>query len=491
MSKGKKVIIIGSGIAGLAVAIRLRKLGFEVLVLESNTSYGGKASNYTWQDYRFDCGPSLFTLPQLVDELWLLCNKNPRDYLNYQALKIVTKYFYENNLSIDSYSSPKEFAKEIKTKLNIEEGVVLKFLKKQEETYNNIAPVFLENSIHKIGKLFRKEFISPLIYLIKPRFLASLNTINQKYFKHSALVRLFNRQGTYNGSNPYKISSLFNIISHLEHNLGAYLPDQGIYAIPQAMYKLALEEGVKFEFNQKVEEIIYSKNKVNGIRSLNQSIDADIVVSNMDVKLTYERLLPNYKAPTKYLNNEISNSALIFHWAINKHHPELEVHNILFSEDYKREFVALFEDKVFYADPTIYIYISSKIVNSDAPEGSENWFVMINAPHLTESYEKNYVEKMKKIITEKINKRLNISIENDIAHEHVITPECIASQTNSYLGSLYGASSNSMLSAFWRHPNFSNFENLYFCGCTVHPGGGIPLCLFSAKITANLIEENH
>ena len=490
-SRSKRAIVIGAGIGGLAVAIRLKKMGYDVLVFEANENAGGKATEYVWQDFRFDCGPSLFTLPALVDELWTLCNKNPRTYFEYESLKIVTKYFYENNITIDSYSSPKLFAQEVKKKIGVEECVVLDFLSQQEKTYNKIAPVFLENAIHKWSKIFRWKMFLPMLHLMQFKFLQSLNTINQNYFKHPALVRLFNRYGTYNGSNPYKMPSLFNIISHLEHNVGAYMPSNGIHAIPKTMYQLAVEEGVQFYFKQRVDKIIQREKNATAIVANGQTYHADVVVSNMDVQLTYEKLLPDFNAPKKYLNNEISTSALIFQWALSLTTPSLEVHNILFAEDYEKEFEYLFSKKEFYHDPTIYIYISSKIVSKDAPSGKENWFVMINAPHLTQPVKSIDTAAMRTIILNKIKHRLNIDIEKHIEHEHIIEPKDIESNTNTYLGSLYGASSNSLMSAFWRHPNFSQIKNLYFCGGTVHPGGGIPLCLLSAKITAGLIDENH
>lgn len=487
----KKAIVIGAGIAGLAVAIRLRKQGYAVTVFESNAKVGGKAAVYEWNGFRFDCGPSLFTLPHLVDELWTLCGKNPRAYFDYVSLDVVIKYFYDHNLEINSYTNPTAFAKEINTKLGVKEKVILDFIEQQKETYDKVAPVFLENSIHLWRKIFRWKMISPLLHLIKIRFLFTMNKVNTAYFKNTALVKLFNRYGTYNGSNPYKMPSLFNLISHLELSLGAYIPVEGIHSIPAAMYKLALEEGVVFNFNTKVEQIHYLNNIVQGISANHQTHYADIVVSNMDVHLTYEKLLPDYKAPKKYLTNEISTSALIFLWALKLETPSLELHNIIFAEDYEKEFATIFDKKNYYLDPTIYINISSKIVKNDAPEGSENWFVMINAPHLSKPYLESNTPLLRKIIIEKINKRLAIDVEKNLLHEKIITPTDIASTSNAYLGSLYGASSNTMLSGFWRHPNFSKLKNLYFCGGTVHPGGGIPLCLRSAKITAELIQENH
>jgi len=484
-----KAIVIGSGIGGMAAAIRLVKLGFEVKVFESDDTHGGKIKAYNWEGFRFDTGPSLFTLPALVDELFALYNKNPRAYYNYKALPSITRYFYENGLEINSYSDPKRFASEVHLKLNVKENVVLGFLEKQAKTYRLLAPIFLENPIHVFSRLLKLKYLPALIHVLNPSFLSSMNAVNKAWFKNDFLVRLFNRYGTYNGSNPYKMPSLFNIISHLEHNVGAYLPENGMRSIVDALYKLATEEGVQFYFNTYVKTIVEKGGEAIGISTQDAQYQADVIVSNMDVNNTYAKLLPESKAPTLYLNNQKSTSALIFHWAVKGTFDKLDVHNILFATKYEEEFDYLFTKKEIYHDPTIYIYISSKAVKTDAPEACENWFVMINTPHT--GHLKLDIQAIRKMIIGKIDKYLKIDIEPLITHEHTITPEDLQNSTHSYLGSLYGASSNSILSAFLRHPNFSQIKNLYFCGGTVHPGGGIPLALLSAKIATELISEKY
>jgi phytoene desaturase len=488
----KKVVIIGAGIAGMAASIRLIKMGYEVDVYEASDTFGGKIKEHSWQDYRFDSGPSLFTMPELVDELFILCQKDPRKYINYKQLPIVTKYFYQNGTVINSYSDAVEFAKEAKLKLGVNEQVIHSYLKIQKKTYELLAPIFLENPIHIFSRLFKFKNLKALWHIMNPRFLLTMHKVNNNHFKNKELTQLFNRYGTYNGSNPYVMPSLFNIISHLEHNKGAYLPEKGMRQVVGSIYQLAVEEGVRFHFNLYVNSVTSDRLTATGVKVMGVDIPADQVVSNMAVNNTFEKLLPNVKAPKHYLKNEKSTSALIFQWAMKGNFPQLDVHNILFAKDYKAEFDHLFGLKKIYIDPTVYIYISSKVVKGDAPSGGENWFVMVNTPHLTgnENWDDLKLE-LKKIIINKINIFLKQDLEEHILNENCITPADLQNTTHSYLGSLYGGSSNSMISAFLRHPNFSKVKGLYFCGGTVHPGGGIPLCLLSAKITAGLIKEKH
>lgn len=488
----KKVLIIGSGIAGIALSIRLVRMGYIVHVYESAKIPGGKINEYAWDNFRFDTGPSLFTMPELVDELFTICNKNPRHYFQYKQLDIVTKYFYHNGIVLNSYSDENKFAQEVTDKLGVKQSVIKKYLQIQKKSFHLLAPIFLHNPIHIFQRLFKIKNLPALWHIFNPRFLLSMNKANFGYFKNYELTQIFNRYGTYNGSNPYQMPSLFNIISHLEHTAGAFIAEKGMYQITQSLYQLAKDEGVQFYFNSYISAINVDKNCAQSIQVNDETITADLIISNMDVNNTYKKLLAPKYTPTHYLNNEKSTSALIFHWAIKGNFPNLDVHNILFAKNYEAEFDHLFNLKKIYIDPTIYIYISSKAVENDAPNDGENWFVMINTPHLESRTDwHKEIPKIRDIITAKIIKYLSFDIQQNILHEHVITPLDLQNSTHAYLGSLYGASSNSMLSAFFRHPNFSKIKGLYFCGGTVHPGGGIPLCLLSAKITAGLIQENY
>ena len=172
---------------------------------------------------------------------------------------------------------------------------------------------------------------------------------------------------------------------------------------------------------------------------------------------------------------------------MGKSFPQLDLHNIFFSDDYKAEFDAIFNQKNLFNDPTVYVNITSKDVSADAPKGKENWFVMVNAPHDTGQDWELVAQELRQWVITKLNRILDVDIAPFVEEEWIMTPNIIESRTQSYLGALYGASSNDKMAAFLRHPNFSrNISSLYFCGGSVHPGGGIPLCLLSAKIVADL-----
>jgi phytoene desaturase len=179
---------------------------------------------------------------------------------------------------------------------------------------------------------------------------------------------------------------------------------------------------------------------------------------------------------------------LIFYWGINAQFPELDVHNIFFTEDYQKEFDAIWKRRSLDSDPTVYVHISSKCQHDDAPQGAENWFVMINVPANCGQDWDQLIAEARKHILEKLSRNLGRAIEPLIVCEELLDPRKIEQKTASYQGALYGTSSNNQFAAFLRHANFSSKLNgLYFVGGSVHPGGGIPLALLSAKIVDDLV----
>ena len=489
-----KIVIIGSGIAGLASAVRLQAMGFKVTVLEANAYFGGKLTEFTQQGFRFDAGPSLFTLPQLVLELYDIAKQNKNSF-EYLQLEKACNYFYEDGTRFTAYHQPEKMANELNQKLGITNPKpFFQYLKNAEFRYKTTTPIFIESSLHKVKNFLNLATLKGILSIPKLNLFNSMNHENEQIFADKRLVQYFNRFATYNGSNPYQSPALLNMIPHLESSIGTFFPKNGMHQISQSIYQLALGLGVKFEFNKKATEIVLTENnkQVKGVKVGEQFYEADIVLSNMDIYPTYKKLLPQVKHPEKILVQEKSSSALIFYWGINKQFAELDLHNILFTENYQAEFDCIFSKKTIYADPTIYINITSKYKPDDAPAGCENWFLMINTPNNQgQNWDELFAEARKNIVS-KLNRLLKTDIEKYIVTENILDPRSIESKTSSHLGALYGNASNNRYAAFLRHKNFSSdVKGLYFCGGSVHPGGGIPLCLNSAKIAAGLIKDDY
>ncbi len=486
----KKAIVIGSGIGGIATALRLKSMNYDVTVFENNNFPGGKLTSFDLGPYRFDAGPSLLTMPHFIDELFVLFNENPRDHFNYKKKEISCKYFWDDGITLNAYSEKSKFINEINQTLGVKESIVSTYLLKAKRKYDLTKSMFLEQSLHKLKTYFSKDLLIGLFNVFSFQINKTLNQVNESELKEPHLVQLFNRFATYNGSSPYKTPGMMTLVQHLEQEYGTYVSDKGMNNITKSLYDLATRQGVKFKFESYVSKILVNNKKAVGVMVGEKSYNSEIVVSNMDIVPTYRNLLKNHYQPEKTLNQERSSSALIFYWGIKKEFKNLDLHNIFFSTDYKKEFQSIFEDNTISSDPTVYVNITSKDVKGDAPDNCENWFVMINSPNDSGQDWDSMIDDVKSTILKKINKLLKINLEDFIEHEKVYTPKTIQANTQSHMGSLYGSSSNNLMSAFLRHPNFSNeILNLYFCGGSVHPGGGIPLCLLSAKIVSQLIKN--
>lgn len=488
----KKAILIGAGIAGLASAIRLQVMGYEVWVFEKNSYPGGKLSHFEKGGYQFDAGPSLFTRPQLIEELFALANEPMESYFSYERVPVACHYFYQDGTLIKAYADREQFAAEIHTKTGEPQENIKTYLLNSANAYENIAGIFLKYTLHRLSTLFKAPIAKAVQYLKLPYLFKTLHQYNQSKFRSPKLVQLFNRYATYNGSNPYKAPAMLSLIPHLEHNEGTFYPKGGMISITNALFALAQKKGVKFIFDTPVERIIRSNNQVQGVVVNDENVFADLVVSNMDVYFTYQQLLGEPLKAEKVLKQERSSSAFIFYWGINKSFEQLSLHNIFFSEQYEAEFDSLFHTRQAFPDPTVYINITSKCEPGiQAPAGKENWFVMVNAPANTGQDWASIQEFYKKAILKKLNSILGEDIAPYIEVEEVLSPVNIEAKTASYMGSLYGTSSNSKMAAFMRHPNFSNtIKGLYFVGGSVHPGGGIPLCLSSAAIMSDLVKAD-
>jgi len=483
-----KATIIGAGIAGLAASIRLIHKGYQVDVFEANAYPGGKLSEIDIKGYRFDAGPSLFTLPEQMEELFRLSGKDPKQHFDYIKLPVACHYFWEDGNHVKAWGDIHRFADEVETKLGEPAAHVREALKRSAYIYEHLSPLFMHRSLHTLGTWTNKEALKSYLKMGKLGIFSTMNKANERQFTHPKMVQLFNRYATYNGSNPYETPATLNIIPHLEFNIGAFFPKKGMHDITLSLYHLALELGVKFHFNSKVEEVLVENQKAIGVKVKEQDHFSDIVVNNMDMVNAYKSILKKQKQPKLLLNQPKSSSALIFYWGIKKVFPELDLHNILFSDDYQREFEHIFHKKRIYEDPTVYINITSVYKADDAPKGCMNWFTMINVPNNQGQDWDSMIQEARKNIIAKVNRILKTDIEPLIEVEDVLEPRTIESRTSSANGALYGNSSNNKYAAFLRHANYSSdIKNLYFCGGSVHPGGGIPLCLLSAKIMSEMV----
>ena len=286
-----KIAIIGAGIAGLASAVRMASKGHQVEVYEANSYPGGKLSQFELQGYRFDAGPSLFTMPQYVDELFQVAGVTPESRFHYQRLPIVCNYFWEDQTRLSAHADAPEFAAEVEQKLGVKAEKLLQSLEDSRHKYELSGRIFLEKSLHRWDTWLNWSVVKAMLKIPQFDLFTTMNRVNERMVQHPKLVQLLNRFATYNGSNPYKVPGLLTIIPHFEHHQGAYYPAGGMHHITQSVFELAQSLGVQFNFNSTVEEILLEKGRATGIKVNGTVLPYERIISNMDVFHAYRRSL--------------------------------------------------------------------------------------------------------------------------------------------------------------------------------------------------------
>ena len=486
----KEIIIIGAGLGGLSAACRLARQGFSVTVLEKNESVGGKVNFLEADGYKFDTGASLLTMRHVLEELFEFCGKRLADYLEIVPLDPICRYFWADKTVFEASGNLQKTEREIKRIEPRDVEGFRKYLSDAKQKYEIAERTFLAHSLNDLPDLLRPKYLRDLLAISSLR---TLDSHNKKYFQSPKLRQLFNRFATYSGSSPYKIPATFALVPFVEFGLGAWYVRGGMYEIPRALEKLAKELNVSIYTESAVEKIIVEKGRATGVRVGGETFGADFVIANSDAIETYRHLIDakDRKRFTdkKLARREPSSSGFVLLLGTRKKFEQLAHHNIFFSNDYKAEFDAIFKEKRPSLNPTIYVCASSRTDATQAPGGCENLFVLVNAPYTGDKTDWNAERAgYRDLIIEKLEEFGLNGLKDSIDFEQIITPEDFERKYAANKGSIYGASSNGILSAFLRVPNKArDIENLYFAGGSTHPGGGIPLVLLSGKMAADLI----
>ncbi len=486
----KPVAVIGGGLAGLSGAIHLARAGCNIDLFEQTDRLGGKMNETQQQGFRFDTGPSLLTMPFVIDELFSSAGFQRQELLTLAPIQPMCRYFFADGYQLDADSDAVKMEQAVAQLSPMDRGQFDRFMAYSRTIYEATAEVFLFTPIHEWKKLVHKRHLPTLLKLPSIDPWRTVHGGVKRFFHDERLVQLFDRYATYNGSNPYQAPATLNIIPYVEYGLGGFYIKGGMYRLVEALEQVAQALGVRIHLDQPVQEIVTQNRRVAGVRVNGELMHTDRVLCNADVVTAFNRLLPGFARERRKLNRlEPSLSGMVFLWGVQQRHPQLVHHNIFFSADYQREFEQIFRERRAPDDPTVYVAITSRFDAGDAPAGAENWFVLVNMPYLSPDAAEPNVESVRRSVLEKL-KRNGVDLSGRISCETVITPTDLQQRYGGNCGSIYGISSNSRSMAFRRPANRSRaVRGLYFAGGACHPGGGIPLVLLSGKIAADLIIE--
>lgn len=492
--RSEDIVVVGGGLGGLAAAARLAHAGHRVKLFEKNERVGGKLNIVEQGGYTFDTGPSLFTMPWVVAELWSALGRDVHEDLDIRPLDPVCRYRWLDGTTFEQHAGLADLLAEI-TRLDSRDGPgFFRFMAWAARIYEATSEPFLLAPFAGW-----RDFITPRLLRDAPA-LDPLHTVDQavRRFFHSPYLRqVFNRYATYNGSSPYRAPATFCIIPYIELAQGGWYLGGGMYSLARALLALVERQGVDIETHAEVVELEVDRGRIRGVRlGDGRRVHADRVVANVDALHTLRHLIaPEHRhvfTNRRVERYEPSCSGFVLLLGVDRDYPRLAHHNIFFSPDYPAEFRAIFERLVPAPDPTLYVAVSARSDPAHAPAGHLNLFVLVNAPATSDRFDWAREQAGYRELVVRALERAGLDdLEQHICFERCITPATFAEGYHAWRGAIYGPSSNSRLAAFMRPPLRSpDVRNLYFVGGSTHPGGGIPLVLLGARAVAAAIARD-
>ena len=483
-------IVIGSGFGGMAAALRLRAKGHKVTLIEKHPDLGGRARVFSKNGFIFDGGPTVITAPYLINELFEMYKKNPKDYINISPLKIWYQFIFEDKSKFNYSGDENDMKKQIE-KISKEDVLgyekLVKFTKKIfDKGFTELADIPFDKPL----VMFKQ-----LPALLKLRSYKSVYSLVSSYVKNEKLRRMLSMHPLLVGGNPFTTTSIYGLILYLEKKWGIHYSMGGTGNIIKGFEKLMNEEGIIIIKGHEVSKILSNGNKIIGVQLDNEKkINADHVICNADPPAVYDELLKS-KNNTSMLFNwkksrmEYSMGLFVYYFGTKKTFPNVEHHTIKFGNKYKEHLDDIFNNKKLNSDISYYLHRPSATDKSMAPEGNDCFYVLVPVPNNQSKIDwKIEGEKMKNLVIDKMEKDLMPNLRENIIEDFYLTPDYFEKELNTKYGSGFSIQPKFSQSAYFRFHNKSElYDGLYFVGAGVHPGAGVPGVLSSAKVLDKII----
>ncbi len=483
-------IVIGSGFGGIAAALRLKAKGYNVTLIEKHPDLGGRARVFSKNGFIFDGGPTVITAPYLINELFEMYKKNPKDYINISPLKIWYQFIFEDKSKFN-YSGDEDDMKKQIEKISKEDVLgyekLVKFTKKIfDKGFTELADIPFDKPL----VMFKQ-----LPALLKLRSYKSVYSLVSSYVKNEKLRRMLSMHPLLVGGNPFTTTSIYGLILYLEKKWGIHYSMGGTGNIIKGFEKLMNEEGIIIIKGHEVSKILSNGNKIIGVQLDNEKkINADHVICNADPPAVYDELLKSKNNTSmlfkwKKSRMEYSMGLFVYYFGTKKTFPNVEHHTIKFGNKYKEHLDDIFNNKKLNSDISYYLHRPSATDKSMAPEGNDCFYVLVPVPNNQSKIDwKIEGEKMKNLVIDKMEKDLMPNLRENIIEDFYLTPDYFEKELNTKYGSGFSIQPKFSQSAYFRFHNKSElYDGLYFVGAGVHPGAGVPGVLSSAKVLDKII----
>ena len=484
-----KSIVIGSGFGGIAAALRLKAKGHSVTLVEKQKDLGGRARVFKKNGFTFDGGPTVITAPYLINELFELFGKSPKNYIELVPLNTWYRFVFEDGNKFDYSGNEDEMKNQIE-KINKDD------VKGYEDLVKFTKKIFDKGFMELSDVPFDKPLfmMKQLPALINLKSYKSVYSLVSSYIKNEKLRRLLSMHPLLVGGNPFTTTSIYGLILYLEKKWGIHYSMGGTGNIIKGLEKLMLEEKIEILKNSEVTSINFDKNKIKSIIINNhKELEANNVICNADPPSVYEKLLDNKKINTffnwKKKRMDYSMGLFVYYFGTKKVYKEVEHHTIKFGTKYKEHLEDIFDKKKLNNDISYYLHRPSATDKSMAPEGNDCFYVLVPVPNNQSNINWSIEgDKFKNLVIDKLEKTLLPDLKENIIEDFYLTPDYFEKELNTKYGSGFSIQPKFSQSAYFRFHNKSEvYDGLYFVGAGTHPGAGVPGVLSSAKVLDKII----
>lgn len=494
MSKQINAGVIGSGLGGLAAAIRLQSSGYQTTIFEKRDKPGGRAYVFKDNGFTFDAGPTVITAPHCLEELFELSGRKLSDYVEMLPVEPFYRLLWEDGFEFNYGASLQGTLDQIAEKCPQDVEGYLRFLDYSREVFNEGYTKLVHVPFLNWWSMIR---VSPQLARLAAH--RSVYAQVSKFIKDPHLKQAFSFHSLLVGGNPFDTSSIYTLIHFLERKWGVFFPKGGTGALVQAMVKLFEELGGKIILNAEIDHIIEEQNQIKGVMTKSgETHELDIVVSNADVMHTYANLLrksPIVHKERKRLNKmRYSMSLFLIYFGTKKQYPDMAHHTVIFGPRYRELLKDIFHKGVLADDFSLYLHVPTRTDPDLAPAGHEAFYVLAPVPNLKFSATdwKTEGEKYADRILSYLEERYLPGLKENLVTKRIFTPLDFESELNAHQGSAFSLEPVLTQSAFFRTKNRdANLQGLYFVGAGTHPGAGVPGVVNSAKATVGLIHEDY
>lgn len=482
-----RVIVIGAGIGGLTAAMKLAHEGHQVDLYERLDVPGGRCGRIEADGFRFDLGPTILLMPFVFERTFASVGRKLSDYLELVRCDPNYKVTYRDGSTLTLTSDLIRMRAELE---RLEPGSFeryLRFMAKGQKRHD----VSLE---HFVGKHFDSlsQFLTPANL---PRIFgvgAHRTLFGQvsEAFSDPRIQQAMSFQTMYLGVSPYEAPAVFSLLPYTELAVGVWYPMGGMGAIPRALEKVCLEEGVRIHYRADVKRVLTENDRAIGIELSDGTIcRSDAVICNADYPWARKHILPHPEPALE--TKRYTSSGYMLYLGMKRRYDELLHHNVFFGRDFEGSFGDIFEKRVVPEDPSFYVNAPAHLDPSMAPAGKDALYVLVPVPHQTPNIDwKIEGPKVRAKVFARLAELGMKDLENDVELERVITPDDWASQLNLERGSNFGLAQNMFQIGPFRPKVWDDrVEGLYYCGASVQPGTGVPTVMISAQLAVDAFNE--